>query len=267
MTIQLPPLTEKQKEIIILMYRYRFLTRTHIQIFLNHQSSSLTNHWLTDLTTKNYLNRIYIPTLGENTKPAIYFLTTNAIRYLMRYENLERKRAQNLYYEHKRLASFRTHCLILADFACSLLIHMRKQQKKALFLTKVDYIQETDNPLFILLQQVKPDGYYTYNGTGIAQEAFITVIDKQTPARVLRAMIGRYQQASTVSDLDLFDSSRFPSLIFLLPTIKKLHSLQRIIQQLKNANSDEQTELLRCNLALASDLQKKSLATDIWIPA
>lgn len=263
----LPPLTIKQKHILTFIYRYRFLNRIHIQTLLAHKSPSLINEWLADLTTKKYLNRIFSPTLKENTYPAVYSIGINGIRYLKQNETITQEQARNLYAEQKRKPSFIQHCLALANFACSLVTLMRQQQKEATFITKVDFSADTDDDKLLFLKNMKPDAYYTYNGTGIAQAAFIEVIDDYVPAQVLANKIQRYFQAANDTDWEVLDTNRFPSLILLLPSIKKLSSLQRIIKQVKNRFDTEDAEELRCNLALASDLQEKSIADDIWLPA
>ncbi|MDA1317406.1 MAG: hypothetical protein O3B87_05310 [bacterium] len=67
----LPTITNKQKEILHYLYRFRFLNRIQIQSLLNHKDPKNTNVWLKDLTTKNYTGKIFERTPGIN-KPALY---------------------------------------------------------------------------------------------------------------------------------------------------------------------------------------------------
>ena len=67
----LPTITNKQKEILLLLYRFRFLNRIQIQTLLNNKDYKNINLWLKDLTTKNYTGKIFERTPGIN-KPAIY---------------------------------------------------------------------------------------------------------------------------------------------------------------------------------------------------
>ena len=53
----LPQISNKEKEIIKLIYQFRFLNRIQIQNFLNHKHHSQTNIWLKDLNQKQYINR------------------------------------------------------------------------------------------------------------------------------------------------------------------------------------------------------------------
>ena len=80
----LPKITNKQQEILLLIYKYRYLNRIQIQQLLNHKNKKNINTWLKDLTEKQYLNKIYSNNVGENIKPAIYYASINAIRYYKR---------------------------------------------------------------------------------------------------------------------------------------------------------------------------------------
>lgn len=266
--IPLPPITKTQQSIIILIYRYRFLSRLHLQQLLNHTSPQKINLWLKDLTEKDYINRIYSTKLGDNTKPAIYYIGINTIRYIKLHAEIDKDKIKKLYHEKYRSLGFQEHCTAVTDFVCNLQSFARKQEKTANILTKVDYTNNSDNELNLILQTLVPDVYYTCDVTGIAQACFVEVIDEHIPSYVLRGKIVRYIQAIQEADSTLFSVDRFPSVAFLLPTMKKLRSLQRIIKILRNELDDiDLDEALRCNLATISDIQTKSIADGIWIKA
>lgn len=82
MTMTLPKLTKKQQEILQLLYRYRFLNRIQIQQFMGHADKRRIITWLKDLRDKNYVVWIYSTDFTEKSKPAIYYLGLNGIRYL-----------------------------------------------------------------------------------------------------------------------------------------------------------------------------------------
>ncbi|MGF7229035.1 MAG: replication-relaxation family protein [Candidatus Saccharibacteria bacterium] len=79
---KLPKLTKKQQEILKLLYRFRFLNRIQIQAFLGHKDPKTINLWLRDLRAKGYVEWIYSTHFAEKTKPAIYYLSLNGVRYL-----------------------------------------------------------------------------------------------------------------------------------------------------------------------------------------
>ena len=118
---QLPKITLKQQEILLLIYKYRFLNRIQIQAFLSHKYPKRINDWLRDLTAKEYLGRIYSTDFGENTKPAIYFMGINGIRFLKTQDGCSPEVIQKLYREKNRQESFIERSVFIAECCLSFL--------------------------------------------------------------------------------------------------------------------------------------------------
>jgi CRISPR/Cas system CSM-associated protein Csm2 small subunit len=265
MTLQ--ELTQKQKEIIDHIYHYRFLSSFHIQQLLKNKDRSQINKWLNYLTENNYLYREISTKLKENTKPAIYYINKNGIRYLRIYKNVDSNLVQNLYYESKRKYTFRTHCLSLADLICNLQNHARSQNKTAKIYTRVDYAnaEDSEDDSLYLLYKLSPDAYYTYNGSGIAKACFIEVIDEQIKPSDLQRKIAKYIKAREDGEEEALGLERFPLIACVLPNQKKLSELKRIIKRTKAKYIDDEPDLeIRFNLTLISDIQTKSIAEAIW---
>lgn len=263
---QLPQITNTQKNIIYLIYRFRFLTRIHIQQLLAHTHHQKINLWLKDLYSKKYLNRLYSSSFRENTKPAIYYIGTLGIRFL-RLENKEKiEQTQKLYYEKYRTKGFQERCFALADFACNLFSYAKKQNETAEVLTKTDFSADSDDDKLTLLKTLDPDAYYTFTGSGIAKACFVEIIDEKTPPVILKRKIRRYIKILQSLEWEILDIEKFPSVVFILQTDKKLKELKKVIRQLRNENDDEDLNAqLRCNLALISDIRIKSISDPIWL--
>lgn len=118
---KLPNITLKQQEILDLLYSYRFLTRIHIQTILKHKDKKTINLWLKDLREKDYINWIYNPDhFAEKTKPAIYYLNINSIRYFQRRGFHPGEELRKRYREHERSQTFIDHCLTIAGICITL---------------------------------------------------------------------------------------------------------------------------------------------------
>jgi hypothetical protein len=112
--MDLPKLTSKQREILNLLYKFRFLNRIQIQAFLKHKEPKTINLWLKDLRENHYVEWIYSTHFAEKTKPAVYYLGINAIRHFkaLGYDTAElRKR----YREAERSQTYIDRCILLAD--------------------------------------------------------------------------------------------------------------------------------------------------------
>lgn len=120
--MNLPKLTKKQQQIIKLLYSHRFLNRIQIQAFLEHKDYKTINLWLRDLRAKQYVARIYSTHYAERTKPAIYYLGINGIRYLtsLASDNYPVTELRKRYKEATRSQSYIDRCLLLADCCVAL---------------------------------------------------------------------------------------------------------------------------------------------------
>lgn len=168
---ELPDITERQAEIIDLVYRFRFINRVQLQRYFNHKDARRINTWLRDLVAKGYLGRIYSKKLLENTKPAIYYLSNNGIiqiRYRMgadygaKDEKLEVRQIKKFYEDKNASKTFINHCITLFELFLQLEENKRKQnsisEKNKTGKKKRDYFIETKTELWIQ-QQVYDQRY------------------------------------------------------------------------------------------------------------
>lgn len=148
---ELPEITERQKEIMDLVYRFRFINRAQLQRYFNHKDARRINTWLRDLVAKGYLGRIYSKKLLENTKPAIYYLSNNGIihiRYRMgadygaKDEKLEVRQIKKFYEDKNASQSFINHSVALFELFLQIEEHKRSLNKIRNVLTQPS---ETDS--------------------------------------------------------------------------------------------------------------------------
>jgi hypothetical protein len=91
----LPNITKRQQDILLQLYRFRFLNRKHIQALLTQKDYKNTNAWLKDLTEKEYIGKIFERKAGS-TEPAIYFLSKNGIKFLHALDGIEKETLKKL---------------------------------------------------------------------------------------------------------------------------------------------------------------------------
>lgn len=143
--MKLPKTTIKQREIIELLYQYRFLNRIQIQAFMGHKDKKTINAWLRDLKAKQYIDWIYDPDhFARKTIPAIYYIAINGVRYLKTIHATDgstwypledvRKR----YREHERSHSFIEHCMQVADCCVTMNAHSIGAKTYS-YVTRADY--------------------------------------------------------------------------------------------------------------------------------
>lgn len=161
----LPKLTKKQQEILKLLYRFRFLNRIQIQAFLGHKDPKTINLWLRDLREKQYLEWIYSTHFAEKTKPAVYYLGLNGVRWLRTLTMTDNdgnvqpaappEELRKRYKESTRSQTFIDRCLLIAD--CVLMLKQENVKNKAqdkrlryYRQTEADYLRDNSYYHFIL---------------------------------------------------------------------------------------------------------------------
>lgn len=182
---ELPPLTTKQEEILSLLFKFRFLTTTHIQSFLQHKNPNRSLSWLRDLTSKEYINRIFEPrNFEQNTKPAIYYLGKNGRTYLKQ-KSFNNDELKKVYKENQRSQKFIDHCLALASI-CLYFSQNSTTGEVVHFSTKgmLSSFEHFPDPL--------PDLYIARKTDASTRRYFLDFFDSFIPSFVIRKRVKDY---------------------------------------------------------------------------
>jgi len=220
-------ITKKQLEILTLLYRFRFLNRLQIQQLLNHKKISRINLWLKDLYDKKIIGRNYSNRLGDNIKPAIYYLKTKSKIYLKDQLEEDDKLMKRIYGEKNRSQKFINHCLLSADFYLDL--KKSSEAEKIFFYTKIDLINYNGLPLNY------PDAYIATKKNKKIRRYFFEIIDEGTPRFAIRNKIKQYLEYYSDNTWQEGTNHPFPKILILCPNdlIKNyLHSfIPRIMEE------------------------------------
>ncbi|MGH9856738.1 MAG: replication-relaxation family protein [Acidobacteriota bacterium] len=162
---ELPKITKKQQVILKLLYKFRFLNRIQIQALMGHKDPKTINLWLRDLRAKGYVEWIYSTHFAEKTKPAVYYLGLNGVRYLRNLTTTNEdgeiqpmyppEELRKRYKEPTRSQTYIDRCALVADCAVTLERENTRNEtsgKKLRFYyqTEADYLLESSYYHFIL---------------------------------------------------------------------------------------------------------------------
>src|SRR5579872_1283906 len=180
-----PHITNKQNQIIPLLYKFRFLTVSHFQTLLNHKDPRRIKEWLTDLLNKKYIARLKLE--DDITQPYIYCLAQRA-KYLLRDNEKYDETILNRLYKEKNLTkNFITHLLSLADIYLFFLYQKEQDTQLSLFtkheLICYDYFPKELPDVYIATQDKKETTRY-----------FLDIFDEYTPLWAVRKRIKEYMQ-------------------------------------------------------------------------
>ena len=186
----LPPITTKQQEIIKLLYKYRFLNRIQIQQLLNHKDKRRIISWLKDLREKQYIDWHYDSTdFVAKSRPAIYYVSLNAIRYLRDQNQYPNPELKKRYKEPERTQVFIDRCLLVAD-CC---ITLRDKSDNAVlyrFILPTDYIGMTNQYHF--LADLQPHLYFSKHQDNKVINYLLENFDAALPRYHLRKRLKDY---------------------------------------------------------------------------
>lgn len=223
-------ITPKQLEILILLYRYRFLNRTQIQILLNHKNTKCINTWLKDLNDKKIIGRHYTRNTTENTKPAIYYLMTKSKNLLINQKGVnEELLIKRVYREKIKSPRLIQHSVFLANFYLDLIKNVKDE--KIHFFTKTDLIS------YDYLPTKCPDAYIVKENTTI-KRYFLEIIDEGFPRFMIRKKIADYIEYYESKIWQEKTKSPFPTILIFCPNemIKKF--IQKYLSQIMEEESE-----------------------------
>jgi hypothetical protein len=244
----LPILKPRQVEILLLLHRFRYLSRPQIQAMLGHKTWAKVILWLNDLTDQHFIHRFYEPKLAGT--PAVYCLDKASIRYLREFairdaevelpkENpfyITDAQLKRIYREKALSATFREHCLFLADMYLSL------QNDCKTFDSTLSFFSKTDIQDITYLPIPRPDAYFAITRPkGEKERYLLEVFDPLPPRMVLRRRIWHYCNYYQEDYWqDNHPDTPFPHIILILPEDRsKRYTARQIKKTVENESLED----------------------------
>lgn len=239
------PITNQQLSILLLLFRFRFLTRIQIQTILKHKHPSHINKYLKNLSDNNIIYKLYKKTYPENIKPTIYCLNKNSIDYLNRDNNLDSLLIKRIYKDKNRSERFKKHCLEIADLYIETTKQILQSERQLFFYTKTDLFDYT------FLIKPYPDVYLAIESKKNTKRYFIDVIDEDTPRFVIRNRIKKYIEYFLDNQWQINTSYPFPEILLICQDNLLTKYLSKFIKNtLENEGSPKLKFMVIKNLPL-----------------
>ncbi|MEX2007307.1 MAG: hypothetical protein WD992_00870 [Candidatus Levyibacteriota bacterium] len=203
-----PSLTTKQKTIISLLLKFRYLTVNQLLKYFHHKDPHRIKEWLTDLKEKGYI--AVISDESDPTKPYIFCLSTKA-KHFEESKNYSKKFLERLYKEKTLSGNFINHCLFIFDIYQYFLSQKEKN-------STLHFLTQQDLTGYDFFPEELPDAYIAVETKEGTEKYFLDLFDDyRKPAGVTRFTLRKYitycedgsWQANT-------ENSPFPSLLFVL---------------------------------------------------
>lgn len=268
----LPKLTLKQQEILDLLYIFRFLNRVQIQAFLHHKDYKTINMWLKDLREKKYVEWIYSTDFVEKTKPAIYYLSLNAIRHFTA-KTRDPHEIRKRYRESSRSQTFIDRCIVLAD-CC---ITLDKQQTPTspityFYETEADYLEESYFHFITESDLIQP--HLCFSKMTSAHDVitldnyFLEIFDPTLPRYRMKKRLSDYvtyfEEGAWEADCPA-DNEPSPILLLVCPqTTDLIYAKRRVRGLLEDIWERDDEERPRIRLTTIEKLKTAGILGTIW---
>lgn len=253
----LPAITNKQQQIIRLLYRHRFLDRKQIQTLLQHKDKRRIITWLKDLREKQYVQWIYDgDDFAAKTKPAIYYIGLAGIRYLKTTGDYPTIELRKRYKETGRKQSYISRCLLIAD--CCIALDDKAKTSQSLrytYVTEADY-SDLDSPYNSTLGELKPHLYFEKNDSKSNTTYVMELFDDLLPRYQVKKRLGEYVEYLKDKEPDASDSI---VLLAFSSTADLLYAKRRLRLLLE----DDENELI-IRLTTVDKIKKDGITSEIW---
>ena len=281
----LPKITNKQSEIIKLLYRHRFLDRIQIQALLGHKDKKTINLWLRDLKAKQYIDWIYSPDdFVLKTKPAIYYTSLNGVRFLKTVQASDGspwylvEELRKRYKEASRSRTFINHSMLIAD-CCIRIIEVGRDTSSAhkswKLATEADY-RHPSSPYHHLYETdlVKPDliiAKKTITGSGADRQEITTnflleIFDATLPRYRIKKRLSNYVEY--LGDREWQDATKDdkPAVLLLVcPRTSDLLYAKRCTRGiLAEEWEDDDGDKPTIQFATQDNLKLRAISGEIW---
>jgi hypothetical protein len=258
-----PSITKKQSEILFYLSTFRFLDRTQLQRLHNHKSPTRIKDWLTDLTQKDYLGRIYNSSYGENTKPAIYYLKLNAIQYLREAGPITKEYSRKLYREDERSSEFIAHSMRIADICLNLQERNHHGHNDDFLLYVALTAPELDASELSFLSELHPDLVIVKKDKrGTEKHHLLMLLEPTLPVASIRMKLKQIIKFYYAATWEEHISAPFPIVLLVCPTKPYLIVTKRLVERVLEASQNP--EDIHFRLALAENVAKHGITGEIW---
>lgn len=224
-------MTNKQQEIVDLVHKYRFINRIQIQRSLKHKDPRRINSWLKELVEWGYLGRIYSNKLLENTKPAIYYLSTEGIAYLKEWKNFSINDVKKFYEDKKRSQIFIDHCIFICELLTGLKTYEDETRQYKILtkeqLTRTEHFKELKPDAFIEIYKKKIKKSKTVE---LYSSNFLDLFDPGVPRYAIRYRINQCIKYHEEESWKKYTDT-FPSILLIFPTKQKQKQFAKYIKQ------------------------------------
>ena len=223
---------------------------------MGHKDYRRINAWLANLRENHYVEWIYSTDFLEKSKPGIYYLGLNGIRWLKKHQDHPIEEYRKRYRESSRSQGFIDQCMLAAD--CCIAMDKKsadsnkagKNKVRYLCVTQADYADpESDYHFLNESELIRPQLCYERTTTTKddveATTYLLEVIEPTMPRYQVRKRLKNYieylEDGEWQSETD--EDEPNPIVLFVCPTLTDMIYCKRATKRLLEEKWDEDIRL------------------------
>jgi hypothetical protein len=231
---------------------------------MGHKNNRRIAEWLKDLRDKGYIEWIYDgDNFAEKTKPAIYSLGLNGIRYLRTTDEFPPEELRKRYKESSRKQDFIDRCLLIAD-CCLTLKSKTTNGTQYTFVTASDYTDPDSD--YIFLKELQPQLCFIKKTSKNKTAYLLEIFDPTTPRYMVKKRLNDYIEYLENGDWESeTDDEKPPAILIACPTIAELaYAKRRTRKLLVDIWDDETPEDVILRFATIAKVKSEGVTGIIW---
>ena len=260
----LAKITNKQIEILNLIYTYRFLNRIQIQAFLNHKDHRRINSWLKDLSEKEYLKKIYSNSAAISMTPTIYHAGINAIRYFKSLGQDNNVYLKKLYRDNERTENFTRGQIFIADIGLHLQeVNKKEESSEGKFHYEfVTAAGVTSNPEYKFMEDLSPQLVFTKKTKYKIKQYILVQLDSEQPKYMVKKKMKNYLEFFFTNDWEENTGQPFPTILFACQTLALMIYAKRTMRWL--FDDYQEPEDFEAWFVTNDKIREQGITAEIW---
>lgn len=248
---------------------------------MNHKDRKTINLWLRDLREKEYVQWIYSTHFAEKTKPAVYFIGLNGVRWLKQqtttnedgeeYYRYPPDEVRKRYREADRSQAYIDRCLHLADCCVSFIsASSNKANLHYTITTQTEYLDEDNEYHFLtdsdLESQLGPQLCITKRQDKTRTNYLLEIFDPNLPRYRVRNRLKQYVKFLSEGDWKVArnEDDPLPIVLLVCPRTTDLIYAKRRTRGLLTDLWDEDKENVHMRFATVEKLNELGAMGKVW---
>lgn len=211
---------------------------------MNHKDKRRVIAWLKDLRDKQYIEWIYSIHFAEKTKPAIYYIGANGVRYLKTLDSYPIEEVRKRYKDDTRSRTFVDRCLMIAG--CCLALKATNNTVNYDVFTESDYIDPGHDYHFLAEHEVLRPSLCIFKqeqkqGEAVTTNYLLEIFDSSLPRYRLRYRLKNY--VTYLDDGEWEGEEPYPIILLVCPNITDLIYAKRATKRLIEDTYNEEIHI------------------------